>query len=403
MNEQDITSVIYHVLDTVNTQKVHHFSQPPRTLIGAGAVGKIAGALQELDINHVFVVIDQFLHEMGLADGLLRGLAHNQTTVVQYLQKGGEPESTTVLEMTQRMLDHQCQGVIAFGGGSVLDAAKAAVVLAANPDMSLDDLASFNSTMPKLNKRLPFIAVPTTAGTGSEATNVTVITDSATHHKLVIAHPDLIPDVAVIDACLTLPVPPDFTAATGIDALTHAIEAYVATNASPLTKALAYRAITLIGESLPVAVGQGNDIGARESMMLASYMAGIAFSNAGLGLGHAMAHQIGPAYRLPHGLANAVMLPSIMHFNLLVCRKAYAEIGFALSGCLFEAEDTIAYVQKLICDVGLPKNLQVVGGKSEDFKEFALWALQDVCITSNPRTVSQKQIIDVYQHALTRN
>lgn len=402
MNTKNITDLVYQVLDTVNAKNVHSFLQPKSTLIGAGAVSKVAEVLAELNIEHVFVVIDQSLFEMGLAEGLLRALNQNQIKAVQYLQKKGEPESDTVKEMTKNILAHNCQGVIAFGGGSVIDAAKAALILAANPNLTLSDFVNLDQGKLKLAKRVPFIAIPTTAGTGSEATSVTVIIDSQTHHKLVIAHPDLIPDVAVIDACLTLPVPSDFTAITGIDALTHAIESYVAIDASPLTKALAYQAITLIGEALPIAVGQGSNIEARESMMLASYMAGIAFSNAGLGLGHAMAHQIGPAYRLSHGLANAIMLPSIMSFNLLVCKKKYAEIGLALSGCLLEAEQTIAYVQKLICDVGLPQNLSLAGGKRDDFAEFAERALQDICIKTNPRSVNQKQIIEVYQHALTR-
>jgi alcohol dehydrogenase len=251
-------------------------------------------------------------------------------------------------------------------------------------------------------RRLPLIAVPTTAGTGSEATNVSVITDAGNRRKRVIAHTDLVPDLALIDACLTLEVPPRFTAITGIDALTHAIEAYVATNATPLTKALSYRAAHMIGNALPIAVGKGSDVAAREEMALASYMAGIAFSNAGLGLCHAMAHRIGPAYGLPHGLANAVMLPSVMRFNALVCKKSYAEIGLALSGTIMSAEEAIAHIQRLIVEVGLPGDLAAVGGKAEDFGAFADEALADVCVESNPRTVSREQIIGVYQHACAR-
>ena len=158
-----------------------------------------------------------------------------------------------------------------------------------------------------------------------------MIITAENHIKLVLAHSQLLPDLAIIDACLTLGVPPHVTAMTGIDALTHAIEAYVASNVTPLTQALALRAITMISHALPIAVGQGHDIKAREDMMLASYMAGMAFSNAGLGLCHAMAHQIGAAYNIPHGKANAVMLPQVMRFNRPVCKQAYSEIGHALT------------------------------------------------------------------------
>jgi alcohol dehydrogenase len=318
---------------------------------------------------------------------------------VTHRQPRGEPCSDVVEETAKALSAARAEGVVALGGGSAIDAAKATAVLAANPEYCVADLVEPDRPW---RRRLPLIAVPTTAGTGSEATNVSVITDAGNRRKRVIAHADLAPDLALIDACLTLEVPPRFTAITGIDALTHAIEAYVATNATPLTKALSYRAAHMIGEALPIAVGKGSDVAAREAMALASYMAGIAFSNAGLGLCHATAHRIGPAYGLPHGLANAVMLPSVMRFNALVCKKSYADIGLALSGTIMSAEETIAHVGRLIAEVGLPENLAAVGGKAEDFGAFADEALRDVCIESNPRTVAREQIIGVYQHACLR-
>jgi len=330
---------------------------------------------------------------------MYRSLAQSGIRHREYFQPVGEPHSALVEEEVGRFVESGCEGMIALGGGSAIDAAKAIVTLAAHPGLTVSDLLDPAKIR---NRRLPLIAAPTTAGTGSEATAITVITDTRARHKQVIVHPSLTPDLAVIDACLMLRVPPRVTAATGIDALTHSIEAYIATKATPLTRALAYQSIRQIGEALPVAVGRGDDVQARESMALASYMAGVAFSNAGLGLNHSMAHQIGPRYNLAHGIANAILLPSVMRFNQLVRKKEFCDIGLALTGEKLSADETIDAVQRLIVDVGLPANLAEVGGNAEDFVVFAEEALRDYCIATNPRTVSREQIIEVYNHALNR-
>lgn len=398
-SEINVDQIVHRTIDQMNALEVKEFQVPPDTYIGPGALARIANALQIRGIKRVCVLIDEVVDRLGLAKAMFRAFDAYAIESVVYRLPPGEPMSDQVIETAEKLAAAKVDGVVAFGGGSSLDAAKASAVLAANPGCSIADLETPGKPW---HRRLPFIAVPTTAGTGSEATNVTVISDSATGRKCVIVHADLVPDLALIDACLTLEVPPRFTAATGIDALTHAIEAFVATGATPLTRALAYRAISMIGEALPIAVGKGADIPARESMALASYMAGIAFSNAGLGVCHATAHRIGPAYDLPHGVANSVMLPSIMQFNNLVCKKHYAEIGLALSGEILSAEQTIVFVQKLITDIGLPANLAEVGGRAEDFGAFADEALKDVCIQTNPRTVSKEQLIGIFRHALER-
>ncbi|MDR0378717.1 MAG: iron-containing alcohol dehydrogenase [Candidatus Accumulibacter sp.] len=405
MNERDVGEVVHKTIDLMSARAVREFSVPPATLIGPGAVARIGEAIAARGMRRVFVVIDAMLEQAGLAEGMFRSLRHHAIDAVVYRQKPGEPESETVEAIAVSLAEAGVDGVVAFGGGSTLDAVKGAVILAANPGWDVRRMAdvlarSAGDPARIARRRLPFIAVPTTAGTGSEATNVTVITDSAERVKHLILHPDMIPDLAVIDACLTLRVPPNFTAATGIDALSHAIESYVATRATPLTRALAYRAMTLIGEALPVAVGQGSDVAARESMMLAAYMAGIAFSNAGLGLTHAMAHQIGPAYGIPHGVANAILLPPVMDFNRLVCKRAFAEIGHALSGRIMEPQQTIDYVRHLIAEIGLPTNLSDAGGRISDFSDFSRAALEDPSLTTNPRTASREQIVEVYMRAL---
>lgn len=398
MQINDVSSIIYRALDLINAKSVREFSVPPQTYIGAGALARCGEAMAERDLKCVFVMVDGFLHKQGIDEGLYRSLQGSNINYEIIAYAGGEPTSQVVEEAAKQLLAAKCDSVLALGGGSVLDAAKATAMLAANVDLAVTGLADKSV---KLKKRLPLIAIPTTAGTGSEATNIAVITDSASGVKQVLVNPQLIPDLAIIDACLTLAVPSEITAITGIDALTHAIETYVACNASPLTRGFAHRAITLIGEALPLAVGQGNDIPARESMMLASYMAGMAFSNGGLGLCHAMAHQIGGKYHIPHGLCNALILPAVMRFNQLVCKKEYAEIGHALTCKQIEADQTIEAVQQLIDDVGLTKKLSEFAGFQEDIPELAEAAMHDITLTTNPRTVTKEQVMAVYQDAFS--
>ncbi len=399
LNEQEVGHIVYQALDLLNVRAVKEFRLPSDTYIGGGAISRIGEALSVRGIRNVFVVIDEIVDSLGLADAMYRSLNYSGIAHCVCRQPAGEPQSRVVEQEAERFTASGCDGMVAIGGGSAIDAAKAIVVLAANPGLRTADLLDPARIG---NRRAPLVALPTTAGTGSEATSVTVISDSDSHHKQVIVHPVLVPDLALIDACLMLRVPPSVTAATGIDALTHSIEAYVATKATPLTRALAYQAIRQIGEALPVAVGQGDNVEARESMALASYMAGIAFSNAGLGLTHSMAHQIGPRYNLPHGVANSILLPSVMRFNDLVCKKAYSDIGLALTGEKMSSSEVIDAVRRLIVEVGLPANLAVAGGKAEDFESLAEGALNDYCIGTNPRSVSKSQIVEVYAHALQR-
>ncbi|TNV22176.1 iron-containing alcohol dehydrogenase [Buttiauxella sp. B2] len=395
MHSEEMQSALYQALDMMNARNVREFAVPPTTFMGPGAVSRCGEALRERGIQRPFVMVDGMLHHAGMTDVLERNLKHSGIEYEIWPCLPGEPVDSDIGAAVEQISLCQCDGVVALGGGSVLDSAKVVAVIATNPALALENLVAGAA----LNRRLPFIAIPTTSGTGSEATNVAVITAANTHRKQVLVHAMLIPDLAIIDACLTLGVPPHITAATGIDALTHAIEAYVASNGTPLTRGLAYRAIHSIGQALPQAVGQGQNLAAREAMMLASYMAGMAFSNAGLGLCHATAHQIGAAYGIPHGKANAIMLPSVMRFNQLVCKTAYGEIGHALTGKSCAASETIAFVEHFINELDPGIGLRAAGGCETDFANFAHAALSDICITTNPRTVTEAQIITLYQDA----
>lgn len=306
----------------------------------------------------------------------------------------GEPCITDVCAAVAQLRESGCDGVIAFGGGSVLDAAKAVALLVTNPDSTLAEMSETSVLQP----RLPLIAIPTTAGTGSETTNVTVIIDAVSGRKQVLAHASLMPDVAILDAALTEGVPSHVTAMTGIDALTHAIEAYSALNATPFTDSLAIGAIAMIGKSLPKAVGYSMTL-PRASMLLASCMAGMAFSSAGLGLCHAMAHQPGAALHIPHGLANAMLLPTVMEFNRMVCRDRFSQIGRALRTKKSDDRDAINAVSELIAEVGIGKRLGDVGATSAHYGAWAQAALEDICLRSNPRTASLEQIVGLYAAA----
>lgn len=396
MQSEAVTAVVHETLDLYNARQTREFNVPPSTFVGSGALSRCGEAAADMGIKRLFILMDASIYRMDLGQPLYRSLKYAGIDHELVIYESGEPDTATVYGCVKQFFSAGCDGVLAFGGGSVLDAGKALVILATHPQATVADLGR---TEPRLKRGLPFICVPTTAGTGSEATNVTVITDSEQHIKQLLMNPGFLPDLAIIDACLTLDVPPHITAATGIDALTHAVEAYVAQRVTPLTRGLAYRAITLIGEALPLAVGQGKDIEARESMMLASTMAGMAFSNAGLGLCHAMAHPLGAMHKVPHGLANAIMLPAVMRFNRLVCKKTFPEIGHALTGQILDVDGTISAVQTLIRDVGLAATLKSVGARPENFDDFADEALQDICLSTNPRTASRQQIINVYTDA----
>ncbi|MDZ7161679.1 ethanolamine ammonia-lyase reactivating factor EutA [Escherichia coli] len=272
--QNELQTALFQAFDTLNLQRVKTFSVPPVTLCGPGSVSSCGQQAQTRGLKHLFVMADSFLHQAGMTAGLTRSLTVKGIAMTLWPCPVGEPCITDVCAAVAQLRESGCDGVIAFGGGSVLDAAKAVTLLVTNPDSTLAEMSETSVLQP----RLPLIAIPTTAGTGSETTNVTVIIDAVSGRKQVLAHASLMPDVAILDAALTEGVPSHVTAMTGIDALTHAIEAYSALNATPFTDSLAIGAIAMIGKSLPKAVGYGHDLAARESMLLASCMAVMALS-----------------------------------------------------------------------------------------------------------------------------
>jgi alcohol dehydrogenase len=252
----------------------------------------------------------------------------------------------------------------------------------------------------------PFLAINTTAGTASEMTRFCIITNSDTHVKMAIVDWRVTPNVAINDPLLMVGMPPALTAATGMDALTHAVEAYVSTIATPITDALAIKAIELIADYLRPAVANGTNIDARDKMAYAEYLAGMAFNNASLGYVHAMAHQLGGFYNLPHGVCNAILLPEVSAFNKIACPQRFADIAVAMGEkvdglCAVDAADVaIAAIRKLSKDVGIPQGLAGLGVKEGDFDVMGTNAKKDACQFTNPRLATLDQVKGIFKAAL---
>ena len=315
-----------------------------------------------------------------------------------------DPSVETVMNGAAVMREFEPDWIISMGGGSPIDAAKAMWAFYEYPETTFEDLITpFN--FPELRQKAKFCAIPSTSGTATEVTAFSVITDYQKGIKYPLADFNITPDVAIIDPALAETMPPKLVAHTGMDALTHAIEAYVSTDANPLTDAAATMAIQMISHYLPKAVANGNYMKARDKMAYAQYLAGIAFNNASLGYVHAMAHQLGGFYNLPHGVCNAVLLPYVMKFNLIGNMTRFKEIAIAMGvrgenlSCSAAAEEGIAAVKRMGRRLGIPANLKELGVKPEDFAVMAENAMKDVCSLTNPRTATKEQIIEVYRQA----
>jgi len=401
MKDQLVEQIVAYAIDEVSIQNFYDFRVPPTSIVGDGISAKIGENITKLNCKNVFIVTDKQIVKLGLMKPMLRSLNRNNIGYTIFDKVEPDPTSQIVENGISQLKQCGCDGVITFGGGSSIDTGKAIAVFSTNP---------FNINQPLTNEtiknpRVPLIAVPTTAGTGSEVTDVIVITNTQNHLKVPMQHASLIPDMAVIDPKLTLGIPPRITAATGIDVLTHAIEAYMARGSCTLAQALSYSAMRSVGQYLRIAVGNGSNLDARHRMAVASYMAGMAFSNAGLGLCHAIAHQIGAKYKLPHGMSTAVVLPEVMHFNMLVRTEHLCDIALALNQKTenLDPKDAaykgIEAVRELIEDIGLPTRLRDIGAQKEDFEEMAKRALKDPTITTNPRTVALEDILQIFERA----
>ncbi len=375
----------------------------PISLIGTNCLGRLAEYIKPMKFRKALIVTDRFLSSSPLICQLTDVLDDMGLFYVIHDEVKPNPTTENVKRGLKIYLDNGCDFLISFGGGSPHDCAKAIALLVTNGG-EIQDYEGLN----KLRKpSATLIAVNTTAGTGSELTRYCVITDEGRKVKMAISDWHITPCIAVNDAALMLDLPPSLTATTGMDALTHAIEAYVSIDANPVTDCKALKAIELIAQYLRPAVANGRDIQAREMMIYAAYLAGIAFNNANLGYVHATAHQLGGYYNLPHGMCNALMLPAVAAFNAQAVPDKFTTIAHAF-GIPAASQPPAKTIEQLITaittlsrDIGIPAGLNAVKGFQEaDIPLLAANALKDVCSLTNPRQASQEEMENLFRASL---
>lgn len=373
------------------------FFMPSNNLIGEGALEKGIEQLARLNCKKVFIVTDKILEQIGVVAQVTKPLESRGIEFKLFTDVQPNPTVSNVNAGLADLKSFDADLMISLGGGSVHDCAKGIAVVATNGGKIQDYEGLDKSTKPTL----PLVSINTTAGTASEMTRFCIITDETTHIKMAIVDSNLTPILSINDSAIMSNMPAGLTAATGMDALTHAVEAYVSTDASPITDACALKAIELIAQSLPTAVVEPKNMKARDDMAYAQFLAGMAFNNASLGYVHAMAHQLGGMYDLPHGVCNALLLPHVEAFNESAAKERLDTIGQILTENNNDLAglNTIDAIKKLADIVNIPKSLEELGVKREDFDELATNALKDVCGFTNPIQANHEQIVGIFEEA----
>ncbi len=377
---------------------------PPIMEIGGGAVQRLGVVLARLGVQRPLLVTDPYMRDSGLADRVLTGLRSAGIDAGLFADTVPDPTTGVIAAGAGRLREGGYDGMVALGGGSPIDTAKAMAVLAANGGR----LRDYKVPNPIPKPGMPVVAIPTTAGTGSEVTRFTVITDTETDEKMLIAGPGLVPAAAIIDFELTLSCPPRLTADTGIDALTHAIEAYVSVKANPFTDAMAIAAMGRIAPWIRTACADPADRVARENMMLGATLAGMAFSNASVALVHGMSRPIGAFFHVPHGLSNAMLLPAVTAWSLPGAITRYADCARAI-GAAGPGQDDEAAAGELVAALRrLNDDLQVPTPKQHGI-DPARWdslltlmaeqALASGSPNNNPRVPDVAEMVALYRES----
>ncbi|WP_160685849.1 lactaldehyde reductase [Clostridium sp. C2-6-12] len=368
--------------------------------IGAGAIENIVTEAKVRGYKKALVVTDKDLIKFNVATRVTDLLKANDLAFEIFDEVKANPTINVVLAGIEKFKAAGADYLLAIGGGSSIDTAKAIGIIVKNPEFS--DVRSLEGVADTKNKCVDIIAVPTTAGTAAEVTINYVITDEEKKRKFVCVDPHDIPVIAVVDSEMMSSMPRGLTAATGMDALTHAIEGYITKGAWELTDTLHLKAIEIISRSLRSAVN--NEPKGREDMALGQYVAGMGFSNVGLGIVHSMAHPLGAFYDTPHGVANAVILPYVMEYNAPATGEKYREIARVMGVQGVDAMTQEEYrkaaidaVKKLSEDVGIPKTLKEIGVKEEDLQALAESAMADACTPGNPRDTNVPEILEIYK------
>jgi len=382
---------------------MHKLTFTPASYTGWGCLNQLLPEVEKFKASNILLITDPFLKELGLTDHLEKPLLENGYSTTIYTDIAPEPPLAIGEKLVEFTRKHHFNLVIGLGGGSALDLAKLAAVLATH-DGKVADFLNLTGTKTFENKGLPKILIPTTSGTGSEVTNISVLSLETT--KDVVTHDYLLADVAIVDPALTISLPPKVTAATGVDALTHAIEAYVSVNANEVTDALALQAIKLISGSIRTAVHDGQNKQARSDMSYGSYLAGLAFFNAGVAGVHALAYPLGGQFHIAHGDSNAVLLPYVMGYIRQSCEKRMKDIldVMGISSAYLSQEEAsykcVDTLKQLVQDVNIPSTL-----KGFNIPELALEQLTDDAtkqtriLARSPMPLKREDIYTIYRAA----
>lgn len=371
---------------------------------GAGCRKELKTEMANRGYKKAFVVSDKDLVKFNVAKLVIDELDEMGAEYVLFDDVKANPTINNVQTGYKLFKEFNPDVIIAIGGGSVIDTAKAIGIIATNPDFY--DVKSLEGVADTKNKAFPIIAFATTSGTAAEVTINYVITDEEAGRKLVCVDPHDIPVIAFNDADMMKTMPKGLTAATGMDALTHAIEGYITKGAHALSDLLCWNSIKFIADNLEKAVKNGADDAAREGMAYGSYVAGMAFSNVGLGIVHSMAHPLGARYDIAHGVANALLLPFVMEYNMSACKKKYGDIARAMGVDIKgktegeAAQAAVDAVKKLSKAIGIPQTLSEIGIKEEQLPQLARDALIDPCTGGNPKDVTVEDILAIYKKAL---
>lgn len=371
---------------------------------GRGCRQELSNEIKTRGFNKVLVVTDKALYECGVTGKVTQILDEAGIAYEVYSEVKPNPTVKNVQDGVAKCKESGADVIVAVGGGSAMDTAKGISIIMTNPDRA--DVVSLNGASNTANKGMPMIALPTTHGTAAEVTINYVITDEERKVKMVCVDPHDIPILAIVDSELMESLPKGTAAATGLDALTHAVEGYITKAHNTMSDMFHMRAIELIFENLPKAVNE-KDPKAIENMSIAQYMAGMGFSNVGLGIVHSMAHQLGAVYDTPHGIANAILLPTVMRFNGEVCADRFREIlchiGRPDARDLNDQDVINTFVWKiteLSKAVGVTQTVKDTGCKEEDLEMLAEKAMEDPCKPGSPREVTKEDFIRLYREAM---
>lgn len=380
---------------------INSYFMPAVNHMGQGAAKMVGPEIASRGYKKALIVTDGFLAK-AVAPDIVKYLKEANVESAIFGEVHPNPTDKNVHDGLKVFQDEKCDCIVSLGGGSSHDCAKGIGFVAGGGGHIRDYEGVNKSTQPSA----PLFAINTTSGTASEVTRFCIITNTDTHVKMAIVDWRCTPVASFNDSELMSKQPVGLTAATGMDALTHAVEAYVSTVATPVTDSAALMAIKLIATNLRAAVANGSNMVARDNMMYAQLLAGMAFNNAVLGYVHAMAHQLGGFYDLPHGVCNAVLLPAVESYNLIACPERFADIAEAMgeniSGLSVRdaADLAIASIKKLSSDVGIPAGLKQLGVKEEDLKIMAENAMKDACAGTNPRVLKLEEVINIFKAAM---